>query len=427
MKRVTVRILALTPFAVFAFLACSVGPLFAQGPPTQTASATKRLTLDEAKVLALKNSVGVKLGELNVSAQTEATAAQKKDYLPKVALDYFYVRLSEPLGDVLQAGSIGPISVNIIGQNINLAAVTAAQPITQLWTIKAAVQAAKADEDIAKAKLDGGKRDLSHAVTRLYYGLFGAQAQQSAAQLQVSDAEQDVRTQNTTDANIALLEARESLSKASSQVAQLSFTLNGLVGFDPGTRLELTQPPPTQPPVKSVEEAISQAIANSPEIAEARHTISKAAAGLRVANLAYVPGVAVFAGYAYLDGVDILTQHSFGYAGVEASISLFEWGKKGRLKNKSAFQHRMATNNLAMTEGEIAVAAQTAYWNFTEAGDAVRLKKEIVEQRKSASQQSPTDATATAAQKKAELDLMKAELEYSLARADLEKAISGTK
>jgi len=80
-----------------------------------------------------------------------------------------------------------------------------------------------------------------------------------------------------------------------------------------------------------------------------------------------------------------------------------------------------------MKQGEIAVAAQKAYWSFSEAGDAVRLKKEIVELRKRASQQNPSDATATAAQKKAELDLMKAELQYSLALADLEKAISGTK
>ena len=45
----------------------------------------------------------------------------------------------------------------------------------------------------------------------------------------------------------------------------------------------------------------------------------------------------------------------------------------------------MAANAVTMKQGEIAVAAQKAYWSFSEAGDAVRLKKEIVAQRKRAS------------------------------------------
>jgi hypothetical protein len=112
MKRVAVRILALTSVTVFALLACDVPLLKAQGSQTQGPGPSKSLSLDEAKELALKTSVGIKLGELNASAQTEATEAQKKDYLPKVLADFTYVRLSTPLGEVLQAGPIGPVPVS---------------------------------------------------------------------------------------------------------------------------------------------------------------------------------------------------------------------------------------------------------------------------------------------------------------------------
>ena len=407
--------------AVFVVFGCSLQLAFAQAPT----APSKRLTLPEARELALKTSGDLELGRLNAEAAEHAYKAQKKDYYPQFALSLDYIRLTKTLGDVFFTGGPQPVPFPVLGQNITFGTVMVAQPLTELITVKAAVQATKADKEIAKSKLSAGARDLQEGVTELYYGLLGTQGMLAAAQLKVQAAESEAKTKNTTKASIALLDAQQALSQATSQVILLSSELNGLVGFDPGTQLELVNPAPPAPPVGSVKEAVSEAIANSHEIRQAKETISKAAAGLKIAKMRYVPSVNVMAGYAYLDGVEIFVEDQFGYAAVMLSYPIWQWGKRADLRNQSRSVLDLAEQNLKVTEGKVAIGAEKAYLAFMGAAESVQVNKSIVDLRNK-DQQSVGDPATAAALKTAEVDLVKAELGYAVAHAKLVKAISGT-
>jgi outer membrane protein TolC len=202
--------------------------------------------------------------------------------------------------------------------------------------------------------------------------------------------------------------------------------MNGLVGWDSGTQLELVEPPQPAPPVSSLEEAISKALANSPEVREAQETIKKARAGRKIHKLSYWPNVNVMGGWIYQNEVlEIITEKNFGFAGVTVSLFEFEWGKKRRLNEQASLQVQLAERNLTVTEGKVALEAQKAYWTFERAREAHQSKRDIVRLRQQA-QQGTSSSTVTAALDQAKLDEMKAKLQYALAHELLKKAISRT-
>ena len=81
------------------FASCHVA--FGQTPPPAApAPAARRLTLEEAKQLALA-SRALTLGRLNVEQLQHATTAARKDYLPKVIANDTYFHFNDDLGSVV--------------------------------------------------------------------------------------------------------------------------------------------------------------------------------------------------------------------------------------------------------------------------------------------------------------------------------------
>src|SRR5262249_19711575 len=129
------------------------GAAFGQTPPAPNvlppevpaaapvASAVRRLTLDEARQLALANNKALALARLNVEEKRHATAAARKDYLPKFLGNVTYFHFDKNLGEVLtfERGKFGILqpgvstfSVPIVNQNATMSTVLVAQPITKL-------------------------------------------------------------------------------------------------------------------------------------------------------------------------------------------------------------------------------------------------------------------------------------------------------
>ncbi len=169
---------------------------------------TRRLTLEEAKQIALGSNKALVLAHLNIDEKRYATSAAKKDYLPKFIGSETYFHFDNPLGTVLTTRGGLTFSADVVNQDAALTTAFVAQPITKLIAVNAAVQADRADESIAKAKLDKGTKDLLSGVAQVYYGLVGALRIQSALQLQSTMLEQVGR--GATDAGTAHHFARSS-------------------------------------------------------------------------------------------------------------------------------------------------------------------------------------------------------------------------
>jgi outer membrane protein TolC len=394
-----------------------------------------RLTLAEARDLALRNNKALELARLNVSEKGYAARAARKDYLPKLMGTDSYFHFNQPLGSVVtvQQGRRGILppnvsifDANVLNQDSNLASLFLAQPITKLIAVNAAVQVARADEAAAQAQLDKGARDLLSGVTQAYYGLLGAQRIQNTLELQVSLLEQLLQAKPVPELRIALIETRQGLLQAAGQVRELTMQLDDLLDLPPGALLELDDPVPAELPVQQAEQAGELAVACDPEIREAQQGIIKAEAAMKMAKMAYLPDVAIVGGYAN-QTVASYIQPNFGFVGLTGNYTFFEWGKKQDVKHQRDMDLALARQNVQVKTNKVRLEARKAFSQYEQARDEYRLAGEMVAARRDAEKTASGAAAAQAKSDttKAELDNLKAEIAYRVAHAQLMGLIGG--
>jgi outer membrane protein TolC len=398
-------------------------------PAPPPAPAARKVTLEEAKQLALNNKA-LTLARLNVQEKEHGITAASKDYFPKLLGSYTFLHFDNPLGQVTIANTgvhgilpVGTIfkSVAVVNQNAPLGIVMGAQPITKLIAVNAAVQIARADTAAAQAQLDKGTQDLVSGVAQAFQGLLGAQRIQAALELQIKGLDQLVRLKPLPQLKVGLVEARQGLQQVRAQVQELTVQLNDLLNLPACTVLELVDPIPPGLPVRCADDAAQQALAGSPEVREAEQNIVKAEAALKVARMAYLPDVNVVGGYADQKFADYI-QHNIGFVGVTANFTVFEWGKKKDVVRQRQALIAVASQNLAVVMDRVQLEARKAYGAFEAAREAFGLAGEMVQARKEAEKVAAGEAKLIEAKSdtaKAELEQMKAEIAYRVAHAKL--------
>jgi OMF family outer membrane factor len=400
------------------------------GPVVPT---VRRLSLEEARQLALANNPALTLARLNVAEKQYGITAARKDYLPKLMGNVTYFHFNDNLGNiaVTAPGTRGILppgtplaSTAILNENSTFSTLFLAQPITKLIAVNAAVQAARADAGAAQAQLDKGTRDLLSGITQAYEGLLGAQRILAAVELQVKMLEELVKVKPVPQLRIGLVEARQGLVQVRGQVRELTETLNNLLDLPACTELELVDPLPPELPLGCPDDAANLAVARSPEVREAEENIGKAEAFLKLAKMDYLPDVNVVGGYANQTFANYI-QPNFGYVGVTANYTFFGWGKRGDVKRQRETLVALAQQNVVVTRNKVALEARKAYLAYAQARESLGLAREMAEARKDAERAAQGAAVlqAKADTAKAELELMKADIAYRVAHAQLAAVI----
>jgi outer membrane protein TolC len=397
--------------------------------PLRANPGVTRLTLGEAQELALRNNKALCLAHLNVQEKGHAANAAGKDYFPKVIGADTYFHFNDDLGSVLtfQRGRLGIlppgsriINTTVMNEDSNLATIFVAQPITKLIAVNAGVQLARAEQCAARAQLDKGRRDLLSGVAQAYYGLLGAQRIQAALQVQGKLLEQALQATPLPELRIFLVGIQQELVAVHGQIEDLTHTLNDLLGLPPCTVLELVDPVPGELPLHCAEDAAQLALVCNPEILAAKQDIAKAEAAMKIARMAYLPDTSVMGGYANQTSASYI-QPNIGYLGVAGSYTFFEWGKKRDVVRQRELDIAMANQNLRVVTDKVQLDARKAYVAYDQAREAYRLSGEMVEARKEAEKAAAGAAAiqAKADTSRAELEQMKAEIDYRIAHAKL--------
>jgi outer membrane protein TolC len=411
-------------------------PNAAAAPPASNPAApgVYRLTLEDARQRAVASNSQLGLANLNIEEKRHALAAARKDYLPKFLGSDTYFHFDSPLGSVItfQRGQrgilpVGSLTANVpvLNQDGNLLALMAAQPITKLIAVNVATQVARADENIARAQLEKGTKEVLSGVTQAYYGLVGAQRILSTLELQAPLLEQALAAKPTPELRIALLELKQGILQTKGQVQELTGTLNSLLDLPPNTVLEPVDPLPAAPTVHSADEAAQQALACSPEIREAEENIAKAHAARRLARMDYLPDVNVIGGYANQTALAAV-QQNIGFLGVTASYTFWDWGKRGDVRRQRETDIALANQSLRVAREKVEGEARKSFGAFEQAREALRLAEEMVKARKEAEKGAATPASIAETKQataKAQLELMKAEIAYRVAHTQLAAAV----
>src|SRR5262249_56794661 len=122
--------------------------------------------------------------------------------------------------------------------------------VTPWLQVHQAVNIARADEEIAKAKADAVTSQIAANVEHAYFALLIAQRKQTVAETKLKMLEG--RSQlastvampvgNTMEHKAALTEANKELETANDEVTQLTQSLNALMGIPDDTKIELVAP-----------------------------------------------------------------------------------------------------------------------------------------------------------------------------------------
>jgi outer membrane protein TolC len=415
-------------------------------------AATRALTLDEAVDLALKQNRGLKIARARVREQQAKSLTARADYFPQLSTDLSMLGQSDKGLVTVPAGSLGhvpglgpfptePITFDQGSSTILLGSNTLAQPLTQMFKIRQGVRVAEAGERISEAELKKAEDQVILGVHQLYYGILGTRKQTAALRAQIAageaslrDARTAVQAGNALDvvilgARAALLRNRQALLAAENQASDYTAELNDLLGLPLATDLELADVAAAPDGARTREEYLKTALDRSPELDQARQTVSKARAGVKAARYEYIPNLGAFARQTYHRGVPFLA-HNFGTFGFQMTWSVFDWGKRRGVVQERESLLTQAEENERRMRDRIAVDVEKAWRKLDRtrmmmevAREALALRQEseriVAQQLKVGVSSEAKAAEAVAATRAAEADELQARLAHQLALAEM--------
>jgi outer membrane protein TolC len=337
----------------------------AQAPDAD--SAAPLLTLDDAVRIATGNNRDVRISELNVTKARETVAQTKTNYFPKLDSYVLGGVPLQPLKFTVPAGSFGtysgvgpiPATNSAIRSPAKLGAfidASAAQPLTQLYKVKLAVEQARLGTDLAREGVRGQEQEIRRQVKDAYYQLAQLRAQVESAKAAVhaltalsAVTEQRLSAQTVLASDSLTVKARLKQQRYQLLVLQNNFevqkqSLNLLLGRDLRTQFTVEMQPGLDIAESDLEIARKQALEQRPELREARLQTKSAQLDVKRERAEYIPDLSLAVSYLSYQNVNFLPQNA-GTAGFALKWQPFDWGyKKHRIRElKAATEQKVLT------------------------------------------------------------------------------------
>jgi outer membrane protein TolC len=384
------------------------------------------ITLTDAQQQAQVASAPLaRLGELQVEAARQHRLGVKSLYFPSVSAQADYLHLTEVPGQIFSVqrpltGGLLSVPVQAVFQDQNAVNVVVTQPITQLFGVRQLVRIARADENIARAKAGMPVSEIASQVEKNFFDLLVAQRELAAA----TAVAKKVRASWSTVSDSGL-RAEASQMLAADKVTSLTASLNGLLGFPLGTRLELVPPAPLVENL-TLNQALSRAQSSPPlEVIEAEQTSVKARSAARLAKLEYGPGIAVIGGYLHQHALNTtILPEDFGYVGVVGTYTLFDSFKREHAVKETHAQAQAAALGVQLAKDKAAAAVKTAYFELERSRNAYYLARQLLAATHENVKFVADTPDAESSRARAEADVFRAEMGYRAAYAALTSLIA---
>jgi len=166
------------------------------------------------------------------------------------------------------------------------------------------------------------------------------------------------------------------------------------------------------------------------EIQAARVGAEKAREGVRIGKAAYVPDVGAFAQYTYQNGVPFLV-HNNGSVGLRMSWSVFDWGKRSAAIGEGETRLTQAEENVERLTRRVTLQVEKSYRNLELAKEMATTARAALEQARETRRLdrdryiagvslASEDWRAKAGEAAAQASLLRADLNYLLAKGELD-------
>ena len=367
-------------------------PAAQQQPQLPAPTAARRLTLQDAEALALRNNPQISVYRLLALASAQVTREQKAAYYPNI-----YGSLTGVAGNEGSRIAAGNLNNPIIYQRA-AGGLTLSQLITDFGRTNNLVAASALRAKAADMSSIATADQIRLAVDQAFYTALQSFAEEKVAEQTVA-ARQAVSDQVSTlyqnklrseldvsfaDANLAqakllLLDAQNNYQAALSQLSQV-------LGFSTQQRFELIESDTTlTAPSDSVNQLVDQAFGNRPEIAaqdyefRAAQHFQKAERDLLLPSVEAlgVVGKAPFA--TDINGVNPFTSW-YGAAGVNINIPIFNGFLYPARSKEAALRAQASEEQLRDLKDRIANDVRTSWLNAITAFNRISVSQQFVNQ-----------------------------------------------
>lgn len=363
-------------------------------------SASPLLTLDDAIRIATSRNREVQISALDITKAKEEVTQVRTNYFPKLDMNVLAGSPLQPLNFTVPAGTFGnyaatgpvPAKDSSIRSPQRFGAFlygSAAQPLTQIYKARLAVQQARLGIDLAKESLRAQQQETSRKVKEAYYQVAQLQAQVASANAAVEAlvelsslteqrlSHETVLASDSLTVRAKVRQARYQLVVAQDALELQKLDLNRLLGRDLRTPFSVETQPFGELAEWDLRTAQKQALDHRPELHEAHLQTKIAEMDVRRERAKYMPDLSFQVGYMGFQNVNFLPQN-IGTAGFLLQWQPFDWGfKKHRITELKATTQQ---KELAEQDGQQKVLLEVED-KFRKLGEARILLEAQVDQR----------------------------------------------
>ena len=423
-----------------------------------TASAQEILTLDKAIDVALENNRSTKNARIETQKSDDRVAATRTRLYPGFKLS---AGVSKPLSTfdtTFEKGVFGtaPLEDTVITSSTNPTAAVVgqlSQPLSQLHRIKLQIKQQQTASEISRAQLSAAEQRLVNEVKRAYYAILQSQGAAQAAEANIKlyreldrvtgeyVIQQVVLKTEHMDVQTRVAKAEYDVMTINNQLISQKEQLNHLLGRDVRTEFEVSSGDETALAVMretDLTEARERALANRPEIREARLRVDQAKLDKRIKKSEFIPDVSLTVNYATTFSYSDFVPRSLSGVGVTVEWEVFDWGRK---KHEVADKERsvsQANNSLLDTQSEVLMEVNARFRQMQESRQLLKVAKLAQTQARANVQlvahKYRLDAVllkdvlqAQTVLANSDYEYQKALLAFWTAKADFEKAIGESK
>jgi outer membrane protein len=420
--------------------------------------AAEVLTLEQAIELALRDNRQIKNAMLELNKSEDRLAAARSRRLPEFKLNALGSQLLSSLDFKFEQGvfgnypGIGPIPAKdsvistprrptfiMVGQ-IN-------QPLSQLYRIGLNLKQLGAGHEIARQEMRGRRQSVINNVKQAYYAILQTQSSLRTTEETIKlyreldrvtgdyVAQQVVLKAEGLEVKTRLAKSEYEAQELGDQLASQKEKLNQLLGRDIDVEFEVSAAPAFSRYEADLVSARDRAIAERPEIQEARLKIKQAEYDRRIKKSEYLPDVSLSFSYVSPQNVNFVPRQ-ITTVGLTLSWEPFDWGRKKRELAEKSRSVEQAQQTERETESAVLIEVNSKFRKLQQTHQLLaigRLAEETaLEQARVASNRYTARAALLKDVLHAQTELAEANHQYQqallafwAARADFEKAIGG--
>jgi outer membrane protein len=354
--------------------------------PLRADTAT-RLTLGEARALALRMHPSITVAELRALVAKDVATEVRAAYFPQVSGNVTAVGT----GNSLTRLAAGSLSNSQIYDRVGVGAVVT-QLITDFGRTQNLTAAARLRARAAESNVLAARAQLLLAVDAAYFSVLEAQAVKSVALKTLNNRQSLLDQVDTLEKNklrseldvrfgrVAVDEARLLVSKADADWQSALATLTNLLGQRTLVTAELVEPPESLSDLPAESEPLTElALRQRPELLEQRSEHEAAQAAARAAADARRPTIAAIGSAGVVPIRNDHFEHDYAAGGVNLNVPLFAGGSYVARQREAELQADAAEAALREEENNVVREVRVAWLQAAHARERVTLTASLLE------------------------------------------------